>query len=100
MDDLSKLHTYVKVMYDRAVQQIEKHFVHDFGARPQRGTYKKDYEEGDGETDTNMDLHNFGDDENWLGSLVGGQLDDLDYGSSEATEALEALDVGGRHLGS
>ena len=32
-----------------------------------------------------------------LGSPVGGQLDDLDFGLSEA---MEALDVGGRHLGS
>ena len=44
-----------------------------------------------------MDLQTFGDDENWLGSLVGGQPDDLDFGLSEA---MEALDVGGRHLGS
>ena len=41
-------------------------------------------------------LQNFGDDENWLDSLVGGKLDDLDFGLSEA---MEALDVGGRHLG-
>ena len=37
-----------------------------------------------------------GDDENWLGTLVGGQLDGIDFGLSEATEDL---DVGGRHLG-
>ena len=54
-------------------------------------------EEGGGENDTFMDLPNFGDDEIWLGFLVGGQLDDLDFGLSEAKEAL---DVGGRHLGS
>ena len=23
--------------YDRVVQEVEKHFVHDFGARPQHG---------------------------------------------------------------
>ena len=44
-----------------------------------------------------MNVQNFGDDENWLGSLVGGQLDDLDFGLSEA---LKTLDVGRRHLGS
>jgi hypothetical protein len=44
-----------------------------------------------------MDLQNFGDDENWLGSLVSGQPDDLDLGLSEV---VETLDVGGRHLGS
>jgi hypothetical protein len=44
-----------------------------------------------------IDLLHFGDDENWLGSLVGGQPDDLDFGLSED---MEALDVGGRHLGS
>ena len=45
-----------------------------------------------------MDQLQFGDeDENWLGSLVGGQPDDLAFGLSED---MEALDVGGRHLGS
>jgi hypothetical protein len=44
-----------------------------------------------------MDLQNFGDDEYWLRSLVGGQLNDLDFGLSEA---METLDVGERHLGS
>ena len=96
MDNLSNLHTYAKLMYDQAIQQIKKHFVEDFGARPQHGVGRKYYEEGGGENDTIMDLQNFGDDENWLHSLVGGQLDDLDYGSSEA---MEALDVGGRYLG-
>ena len=52
-------------MYDLAVQQIKKHFVHDFGARSQHGAYQEDYEEGGGETNTNMNLQNFGDDENW-----------------------------------
>jgi hypothetical protein len=33
-----------------------------------------------------------------LGFLVGGQLDGLGFGLSE--EDMEALDVGGRHLGS
>ena len=42
-------------------------------------------------------LRNFRGNENWLGSLVGGQLDDLDFG---LCEDMEALDVGGRHLGS
>ena len=44
-----------------------------------------------------LDLQNFGDDENWLGSLMGGQLDDLDFGLSEA---IENLNLGGMHLGS
>ena len=57
----------------------------------------EDYEEGNGEIDTIMDLLHFGDDKNWLGSMVGGQLDDLDFGLSED---MKALDVGGRHLGS
>ena len=43
-----------------------------------------------------MDLRNFGDSENWLGSLVGGQLGDLDLG---ITKDMEGLDVGERHLG-
>ena len=43
-----------------------------------------------------MDLLHFGDDENWLGSLVGGQHDNLNFGLSED---MEALAVGGRHLG-
>jgi hypothetical protein len=56
----------------------------------------EDYEERGWENDTIIDLQNFGNDENWLGSPVGGQLDDLDFGLSED---MEALDVGGRHLG-
>ena len=44
-----------------------------------------------------MDLQNFGDDENWIGSVVGGQPNILDFGLSED---VEALDLGGRHLGS
>lgn len=44
-----------------------------------------------------MGLQNCGDDENWLGSLVGGQHDDLEFGLNED---MEALDVEGRHLGS
>ena len=44
-----------------------------------------------------MDLQNFGEDENWLGSLLGGQPYDLDFGLSND---MEALDVRGRHLGS
>ena len=35
---------------------------------------------GDGENDTFMDLQNFRDEENRLGSLVGGQPYDLDFG--------------------
>jgi hypothetical protein len=44
-----------------------------------------------------MDLQNFGDDEKCLSSLMGGQLDDLDL---QLSEDMEALDVGGGHLGS
>ena len=43
-----------------------------------------------------MDLLHFGDDENWLSSLVGGQPNELDFGLSERY----GLDVGRRHLGS
>ena len=53
-------------------------------------------EEGRGEIDTIMDLQNFGDNENWLGTLVGGQSDDLEF---ELSEGMNSLDVGGRHLG-
>ena len=63
---------------------------------PNMEQIREDYEERDRENDTIIDLQNFGDDENWLGSPVGGQLDDLDFGLSED---MEALDVGGRHLG-
>ena len=84
-------------MYDWAIQQIKKHIVHDLGARPQHGANREDYKEGGKENYTIMDLQNLEDDENWLGFLVGGQLHNLDFGLSEA---MEALDVGGRHLGS
>ena len=50
---------------------------------------------GVGRVYTIMTLENFGDVENWLGSLVDGQLDGFDCGLSEK---MEALDVGGRHL--
>ena len=30
--------------------------------------------------DTIMDLQNLGDDENWIGSLMGGQLNNVDFG--------------------
>ena len=43
-----------------------------------------------------MDLLHFGDNENWLGSMVGGPPDNLDF---RLSEDMEALDVGGRHLG-
>ena len=88
-------YTLHRLWYDRAVQEVEKHFVQDLGARPQHGADREDYEEGGGENDTYMDIQNF--DENWLGSMVSGQPDDLDFGLSED---MEALDVGGRHLGS
>ena len=39
-----------------------------------------------------MDLQNFRDDEQWLGSLVDGHLTILN-------EAMEVLELGGRHLG-
>jgi hypothetical protein len=53
--------------------------LHDFGASPRHGAHREDCEEGGGENDTIKDLRNFEDDENWLGFLVGGQLDDLEF---------------------
>jgi hypothetical protein len=41
-----------------------------------------------------IDLLHFGDDENWLGSLVGGQPDDLDFGLSEDIWKLWMLEGG------
>ena len=43
-----------------------------------------------------MDLLHFEDNENWLGIMVDGQPDDLDFGLSEV---MEPLDIGRRHLG-
>jgi hypothetical protein len=43
-----------------------------------------------------MEPQNFKDDKNWKGSLVGGQLDKLDFGLSED---MKALDLGGRAFG-
>ena len=51
MDNLSKLHTYAKLMYDHGVQEVGKQLVHDLGAIPQHEANKKDYEEGGGEND-------------------------------------------------
>ena len=39
-----------------------------------------------------MDLLHFGDNENWLCSMVGGQPNDIDFGFGED---IEGLDVGG-----
>ena len=60
-----KLHTYAKLMYVCEVHEVEGHFVHDLGARSQHEGDKENYEEGSGENETNMDLQNFGNDENW-----------------------------------
>ena len=43
-----------------------------------------------------MDLLHFGDNENWLSSLVGGQSNGLNF---ELSEYMKALAVGGRHFG-
>ena len=51
--------------YDRALQEVEKHFVHDIGARPQHGANQEDYEEGGVENDAILDLQNLIEDENW-----------------------------------
>jgi hypothetical protein len=62
----------------------------------QEPQHYEDYEEASGENNTIMDLQNFEDNENWLGTLVDGQSDDLE---SELSEDMKSLDVGGRHLG-
>ena len=80
----------------QSIQEVEKHFVQDLGGRPQCGAYWEDYEEGGGENDTIMDLLHFGDNENWLSSLVGGQSNGLNF---ELSEYMKALAVGGRHFG-
>jgi hypothetical protein len=43
-----------------------------------------------------LDLQHFGNDENWLVFLVGGQPYDFGFGLSED---MEVFNVGGRHLG-
>ena len=83
MDNLPKLHTQAKLIYDWAIQEVEKHFAQDLGARPQHEANWEDYEEGVGENDTIMNLQNFGDGENQLGSLVGGQPDGPHFGLSK-----------------
>jgi hypothetical protein len=70
--------------------------VHDLGAKLQHIAYREDYDEVGGGNDRIMDLLNFRDDENCSCFLVDGQPYDLDFGLSED---IEALDVGGRHLG-
>ena len=56
----------------------------------------EDYEDGGGENHTIVDLLHFKDDKNQLDALVDGPPDDLDF---ELSEDMEALDVGGMHLG-
>jgi hypothetical protein len=48
MDILPTLHTYAKLMYDQGVQEVDKHFVQDLGARSHHEANKEDYEEGVG----------------------------------------------------
>jgi hypothetical protein len=86
------LHTCAKLTirlgtlwYKHAIQEVEKHFVHDLGARPRHEVDQRDYEEGGGRDDTIMDLQNFGEYVDWSGSGVGEQLDGIDFRLSEDT---------------
>jgi hypothetical protein len=76
MENLPKLHTNAKLMVqsgrlwcNREIQEAEKHFVQDRGARTQHGANREDYREGGGEKDTFMDLLNFGGDVTKISSL-------------------------------
>ena len=54
MDNLPKLHTSPKLVYDTRVQEVERHFVQDLGARPQHEANKEYHEEDVGEIVTVM----------------------------------------------
>ena len=77
-----------KLWYSWAIQEVEGHFVHDLGAIHQRAADQEDYEEGSGENVSIVDV--FEKYENWSSSLVGGQLDDIDFGLSEDKGVLDA----------
>ena len=75
-------------MISLAVQEVEKHFVQDLGARTQHEADREEW-------------YNYGSMELWrqwkLVRFSGGcWLDDLDF---ELSEDMKALDGGGRHLG-
>lgn len=44
-------YTLHRLWHDRVVQDVEKQFVQDLGARPQHGVDQDDYEEGGGDND-------------------------------------------------
>jgi len=75
--------------YDRAIQEVKKTLCTRSWCKTQHEANWEDYEKGGEENDTIVDLLHFEDNENWLGSLVGGQPDDFDFQSREDMKALD-----------
>lgn len=73
-------YTLHRLWHDRVVQDVEKQFEQDLGARPQNGVDRDDYEEGGGDNDF-MDAEgiNF----SVSGSMIGRQLSDANMDSAD-----------------
>lgn len=80
--------TLHRLWYDRAVQDVAKHFVNDLGARRQHGENQEDYEESGGEND--MEVEKQREEITMESTFRVGQL--IDEGSALG-EDMEALDI-------
>ncbi|KAG0580271.1 hypothetical protein KC19_4G162000 [Ceratodon purpureus] len=77
-------YTLHRLWHDRVVQDVEKQFVQDLGARPQHGVDRGDYEEGGGDNDF-MDVDVRGEEDSMMGTLVVRQTSGTDMNSGEMT---------------
>ncbi|XP_024390792.1 uncharacterized protein [Physcomitrium patens] len=84
-------YTLHRLWHDRVVQDVEKQFVQDLGARPQHGADQDDYEEGGGDNDY-MDVDERGEVGSMMGAMVVRQSHSVDMGSAEM---LDGQDMGG-----
>lgn len=75
-------YTLHRLWHDRVVQDVEKQFVQDLGARPQHGVDQDDYEEGGGDNDY-MDVDVHGEEDNMMGAMVVRQTSGADMDSAD-----------------
>ena len=91
-NNLRKLHTSTKLMVRSSNLRSKKTLCTRSWCKTQHEANREDCEKGGEKNDTIVDLLHCEDNENWLGSLVGGQLDDFDF---QLREDMKALDVCG-----
>jgi hypothetical protein len=75
-------YTLHRLWHDRVVQDVEKQFVQDLGARPQHGVDQDDYEEGGGDNDY-MDIDVRRGEDDMMGGLVVRQTSGADMDSAD-----------------